>query len=276
MHEWAAELNPDQRILDIGAGAGSLRDFEIACIVVAVDSDRDAFVNAYPSGNKRYVHARGESLPFASGSFDLVLCHHVLEHIDNPSATLAEVARLLKPAGRFYVAVPNGYGLCDRIYRFVFDGGEHVNRFRYDDLVRMVEASVNARLVYSQKLYTSFAYLARMLELPRDGSLNLGPHLRKIARLPKVLVLFVQGCLYWFTRLAGRVANVNWDVYGWALYFERGWEDPPETRTPFLNVCMYCGAGQPSNTLTPRYGLFCRCTECNRRSLYFPPYTGVQ
>ena len=33
----------------------------------------------------------------------------------------AEIGRVLKPDGRLVVSIPNGYGLCDGIYRFVFE-----------------------------------------------------------------------------------------------------------------------------------------------------------
>jgi GT2 family glycosyltransferase/SAM-dependent methyltransferase len=44
--------------------------------------------------------------PFASGSFDVILCFHVLEHIRNDRAAIDEIVRLLAPGGRAYVQVP--------------------------------------------------------------------------------------------------------------------------------------------------------------------------
>jgi glycosyltransferase involved in cell wall biosynthesis len=44
--------------------------------------------------------------PFASGSFDVILCFHVLEHIKDDRAAIDEVIRLLAPGGRAYVQVP--------------------------------------------------------------------------------------------------------------------------------------------------------------------------
>jgi SAM-dependent methyltransferase len=47
------------------------------------------------------VEADGERTPFADGSFDLVFCDHGVMGFADPYATVPEVARLLRPGGRF-------------------------------------------------------------------------------------------------------------------------------------------------------------------------------
>jgi len=54
------------------------------------------------------VQARGESLPFADAAFDAVTFTYLLRYVDDPGATIAELARVLKPGGvlanlEFYV-----------------------------------------------------------------------------------------------------------------------------------------------------------------------------
>jgi SAM-dependent methyltransferase len=46
-------------------------------------------------------------LPFADASVDLLHCEHVLEHLADPAALMAEVTRVLKPGGRFVFVTPN-------------------------------------------------------------------------------------------------------------------------------------------------------------------------
>jgi 2-polyprenyl-3-methyl-5-hydroxy-6-metoxy-1,4-benzoquinol methylase len=53
------------------------------------------------------VTGRGEQLPFAGESFDLVVCVWVLEHLREPEGVLREVRRVLRPAGHFVFLTPN-------------------------------------------------------------------------------------------------------------------------------------------------------------------------
>lgn len=47
-----------------------------------------------------------EALSFPDGSFDLIICNHVLEHVNEPHAALAEFNRCLKPGGRLIAQTP--------------------------------------------------------------------------------------------------------------------------------------------------------------------------
>ncbi len=47
-----------------------------------------------------------EQMPFATGTFDSVLCNAVLEHVETPQAIMREMIRVLRPEGYLVVAVP--------------------------------------------------------------------------------------------------------------------------------------------------------------------------
>jgi SAM-dependent methyltransferase len=53
------------------------------------------------------VTGRGEQLPFAGESFDLIVCIWVLEHLRDPEGVLREVRRVLRPGGHFVFLTPN-------------------------------------------------------------------------------------------------------------------------------------------------------------------------
>ena len=53
------------------------------------------------------VGGRGENMPFAAESFDLVVCVWVLEHLRSPETVLREVRRVLRPGGHLVFLTPN-------------------------------------------------------------------------------------------------------------------------------------------------------------------------
>jgi len=55
----------------------------------------------------RLVAASLNSLPFADGSFDLVTCNMVAEHLPEPVMTFRELSRVLAPGGALLVHTPN-------------------------------------------------------------------------------------------------------------------------------------------------------------------------
>jgi SAM-dependent methyltransferase len=62
-------------------------------------------------------YGRLENAPFPAHSFDVVTMWAVLEHVHEPIAALARVARLLRPGGRAFVLVPNFRSIPARLMR---------------------------------------------------------------------------------------------------------------------------------------------------------------
>jgi len=80
------------RVLDVGCGIKPyLPFFSAVREYVGVDSVDN------PAAE---VHASVESLPLPDGSFDLVLCLQVLEHVERPAEAVAELRRVTAPGGR--------------------------------------------------------------------------------------------------------------------------------------------------------------------------------
>jgi SAM-dependent methyltransferase len=99
---WAA-LGDAETVLNVGAGTGSYEPSDRA--VTAVEPS--AVMRAQrPPGAAPCVDASAEALPFADGSFDLVVATDVIEHIDDDRAALAELRRVAAPGGRLLLTVP--------------------------------------------------------------------------------------------------------------------------------------------------------------------------
>jgi SAM-dependent methyltransferase len=108
----AAEIAPEQRVLDLACGVGepALRVARTppGAVVVGVDW-APAMLDAARrrAGAKRLSVCAGrlESLPFRDGSFDRVVCRFGIEYAQPPAVALAEVLRVLRPGGRAAVMV---------------------------------------------------------------------------------------------------------------------------------------------------------------------------
>ena len=104
----AQHLGFPPAIWDIGAGNGSVsRAFQDAGIeAVAVEPSAAGAANAAARGVRSVLCAKLEDLALPAGCLPAAGCFDVIEHIEAPSAFLAEVARILKPGGLFLVTVP--------------------------------------------------------------------------------------------------------------------------------------------------------------------------
>lgn len=68
-----------------------------------------------------WVRAWSHALPFASASFDAVLCKGAIDHFDRPARAIAEMARVTRPEGRVILAIANFESLACRAARALDD-----------------------------------------------------------------------------------------------------------------------------------------------------------
>ena len=103
-------LPPGARVLDVGCGTGANGPVLAARGGLAIGIDASKVPLGLGGTDERGHAARlrgdGTALPFADGSFDLVVALDVLEHIDDDSAAARELARVLRPGGALVIFVP--------------------------------------------------------------------------------------------------------------------------------------------------------------------------
>ena len=100
------------RVLDDGCGGGGmpLSLAEETRAVIGIDPAerfQEAGVRLGRERQMRNLHfalADGMALPFAAGSFDLILSHAVIEHVADAPLYLRECARVLAPGGHMYLS----------------------------------------------------------------------------------------------------------------------------------------------------------------------------
>ena len=103
-----SHVTANSRVMDLGCGRGGVvelfwREVKLAA---GLDPDVPSLAENRAQGMP-VVTGRGEQLPFAGESFDLIVCIWVLEHLRDPEGVLQEVRRVLRPGGHFVFLTPN-------------------------------------------------------------------------------------------------------------------------------------------------------------------------
>lgn len=93
------------------------------------------------------MHIDITDIPLPSGSFDLVLCSHVLEHVPDDATAMKELCRMLKPSGRAILQHPIDYGRAKTYEDSTIDSAEARERaFTHPGHVRVYGRDFKQRL----------------------------------------------------------------------------------------------------------------------------------
>ena len=147
-----AEHRINGTILENGCGVGMYVEklTDLGARVIGLEYDKERAIEAHLR-SKEIFNAAGEFIPLPSGTFDLILSHEVIEHVQDDRAAIREMIRVLKVGGRAVIFCPN------RGYPFETHG-----------------IYWNDKYYFGNKLFVN--YLPRLL---RD---KLAPHVRVYSR----------------------------------------------------------------------------------------------
>ena len=139
------------RVLDVGCGVGmyTAAFMRETPAVFGIEIEHPCAIEAM--GRAAGVAlARGEALPFADASFDLVLSHEVLEHTNDDRGSVVEMVRVTRAGGRIVVFVPN------RLYPFETHGVMWRGTYRFGNvpLVNYLPDALRNRLAPHVRAYT--------------------------------------------------------------------------------------------------------------------------
>lgn len=199
-------LDGFDHVVDIGTGEGQIaRELSAAgSHVVGVDPTHAQIVEAARrGGGPRYAMAGAQALPFAEASFDAAIACLVFEHIDDVDGAIAEVARVVRPGGRFalllnhpLIQTPDSGWIDDQM----LDPPEQywrIGEYLVETAtIEQVERGVFIRFVhrplsrYVNVLADNGLVLEQMVEpAPPPGFLARAPGYQAAATIPRLLVL---------------------------------------------------------------------------------------
>jgi demethylmenaquinone methyltransferase / 2-methoxy-6-polyprenyl-1,4-benzoquinol methylase len=118
------EIGPEETALDVATGTAAVAIELVGrtgCRVVGLDQSpqmlatgRERVEAAGLADRIRIVEGSAERLPFPDGSFDALTFTYLLRYVEDPTATLAELARVVRPGGTMAALRRVSGGRCGR------------------------------------------------------------------------------------------------------------------------------------------------------------------
>ncbi len=134
------KLEPGLRILEVGCGGGAFLAYleKKGYRAVGVDIlEKSVELASQRAKSCEVICGDALKLPFESASFDRLVSHHLVEHLEDLSVALEEWKRVLKPGGVIAICTPNRLYPSPRI----FEDPSHVHIYDRSELESVVEGA---------------------------------------------------------------------------------------------------------------------------------------
>ncbi len=134
-----------KRVLDFGSGFGITADYLAAKNdVIAVEPNEDMIAHRFCENTYQQIPGEIEQLRLMQdASFDVIVCHNVLEYLENRDELFGEFKRLLKPEGFLSIVKHNRAGKIMQKAVFEYNVDETLNLLHNGDAVSVNFGAVN-------------------------------------------------------------------------------------------------------------------------------------
>lgn len=182
LNKWFKEFNEsDLIVLDLGSATGgnTLHITSMGHSVTSVEYS-DIGISIQNAKGIPAIQADARSLPFANGTFDVVVCLDVLEHIIEDYVVASEIYRVLAPNGHFLISVPEDPKLWSAHDTSV----NHVRRYTKGGMYSVLSESK----LWVNQIWSTLYLLRPMIVIARkftEGSnlTKLNPFVNKVLYL---------------------------------------------------------------------------------------------
>jgi SAM-dependent methyltransferase len=194
------------RVLEVGCGRGDNLNFlkEAGWTVEGIDSDVQA-VAICQARRLTVRHGTLQEQTYQAETFDAVVMSHVIEHVFDPSQTIRECHRILKPGGTLAMLTPNSNSLGHRLYGSSWlhlDPPRHLHLFNRTTLTGLARGLSFRRLHCFAVLRDANWTLGASRQIRKVGSYRLGV-LPFSLRLYGLFLLYIEWIALFFSKDIG-------------------------------------------------------------------------